>query len=71
MAQGMRQRTLLLRPKMCGNELEKEGAAWTAGYAYLPMLSESVKPKMALTCDVVTHFWIFTMFGYMCLYSRE
>jgi hypothetical protein len=32
--------------KMWGKELEKEGAACTAGNAHFPMLSDIVKPKM-------------------------
>jgi len=31
---------------MWGKELEKEGAAWIAGYMNLPMLAERSKPKM-------------------------
>ncbi len=44
MAQGMRQRTSLRVPKMCGKEVGKHGAACTAGKAILPMLSSCVIP---------------------------
>jgi hypothetical protein len=32
-------------PKICGNELEKDGAAWIAPKCILPMLSLSQKKK--------------------------
>jgi hypothetical protein len=46
MAHGIRQGMSVLDPKMCGKELEKEGAAWIAGKENLPMLSLSVNPKI-------------------------
>lgn len=39
-----------------GNEVEKEGAACTAGKETLPMLASPVKPKMPRACDSVTAF---------------
>ena len=39
MAQGMRQGMLVTSPKICGKELEKEGAAWMDAKWILPMLS--------------------------------
>jgi hypothetical protein len=33
-------------PKMCGNEFEKAGTAWTAGKAYYPTLTEPPNPKI-------------------------
>jgi len=50
---------------MCLKELGNEGAAWIAGKACLPMLAESVKPKIPLAVLYVQHFQIFTMFQYM------
>ena len=37
MAQGMRHGMSDRVPKMCGNELEKDGAAWMAGNEILPI----------------------------------
>jgi len=37
MAQGMRQGTRVLLPKMKGKEEEKKGAAWMAGKLILPV----------------------------------
>jgi hypothetical protein len=54
MAQGMRQRTSFLVPKMWGKESGKEGAACTAGKAILPMLSSCVSPKIPRTVFIVT-----------------
>lgn len=39
MAQGIRQGMCDAVPKMCGNELENEGAAWIEQKWFLPMLS--------------------------------
>ena len=39
MAHGMRHGVSLFVPKILGNELEKEGAAWMAAKWILPMLS--------------------------------
>jgi hypothetical protein len=39
MAQGIKQGMSCFSPKIWGNELENEGAAWTATKWYLPMLS--------------------------------
>jgi hypothetical protein len=49
-----------------GKALEKEGDAWTAGKALFPILSEGPNPKIPLTWEYVTSFWIFKMVGYMC-----
>jgi hypothetical protein len=38
MAHGMRQRMSLLEPKMWGNVVLNEGAAWTAGNPILPKI---------------------------------
>ena len=53
MAQGIRHGTSLREPKICGNELEKEGAAWIATKCSLPTLSLSTKPNVALDWLVV------------------
>merc|ERR1712123_451816 len=48
-AQGIKQGTVLLSPKMKGKELLNEGAAWIAGNAILPIVQESSNPKIPLT----------------------
>lgn len=50
-AQGIKQGTSVLSPKIWGNELLKLGAAWIEGKCDFPMLSESTKPKVALDCE--------------------
>ena len=42
-------------PNMWGKDVGKEGAAWMAGKLILPMLSSSVRPKMAFMLLNVTH----------------
>jgi hypothetical protein len=48
---------------MCGNEEEKAGAAYTAGYAIIPTLSVSVKPKMEFSFFTLTYFCTVITFG--------
>ncbi len=48
MAHGIRHGMSCFSPKICGNELEKEGAAWIETKCALPTLSLSVKPKVPL-----------------------
>lgn len=55
MAQGMRHLRSFRFPKMWGKLLGKLGAACTAGKDILPMLSDSVRPKMDLTMFIVTN----------------
>ena len=54
MAHGIRQRRSFLVPNMCGKLSGKLGAAWVAGNAILPMLSDSVSPKIERTIFIVT-----------------
>lgn len=61
-AHGIKQGTSVLSPKIWGNELEKDGAAWIAGKWLLPMLSDSTKPNVALDCVYVSCLAILTMF---------
>lgn len=49
MAHGMRHGTSLEPPNRWGNTEEKEGAAWMAQKAALPMLSSSVNPNVCFT----------------------
>ena len=58
-------------PKMAGNELEKDGAAWMAGKDTLPQWSLSVKPKQLDTAFQVKDFCSLQMLGYMVLQERE
>jgi hypothetical protein len=48
MAHGMRHCISLLLPNIFGNAVGNEGAAWTAGNPIFPILSESLKPNIAL-----------------------
>lgn len=54
MAQGIRHGRSELCPKRTGNDEENDGAACTAGKDCFPMLSLSVKPKIALDWLYVT-----------------
>ena len=57
-AQGIRHWISLSSPKIFGNAVENDGAAWTAGKAIFPMLSDSLKPNIPFAWLKVTHFWI-------------
>ena len=46
MAHGIRQRSFLPAPNMCGNESGNEGAAWMGGKPIWPMLDSPPNPKM-------------------------
>ena len=48
MAQGMRQGMFVAPFRGMGKHDGKAGAAWTAGKLLLPMLSDMVKPNIAL-----------------------
>ena len=45
----MQQRNLWLGSKICGKLVQIAGAAWIAGKAIFPQLSESLTPKHPLT----------------------
>ena len=50
-AHGMRHGMFDALPKICGNELEKEGAAWMDAKWILPMLS--LNARVRVRCEVV------------------
>ena len=56
MAQGMRQGTFLLSPKMKGKDEEKEGAAWTAGNPIFPIGLLPSNPKMPVNVVDKSHY---------------
>lgn len=62
MAQGMRQGTSFLPPKMRGKLEEKLGAAWMAGNMIIPILLDSSNPKIPFTWLKVTCFCTFRTF---------
>lgn len=64
MAQGIRQGIVREPLNWVVKQEGKAGAACTAGKALLPMLSDIVKPKIALTWLYVVSFWILRTVGY-------
>ena len=62
--QGIKQGIFLL-PKKWGKLLDKQGAAWIAGYAALPQLSANYNPNIALRVVRLMCLWNLQTLGYI------